>query len=201
MLKSYRVVARNPAYLSYVGMASASYAGLFAWISGASFVLQNLYGLTPFSFGLAFAIGSVGYMAGTALAARLVVRVGLDFTIGIGSGACAAGGIAMMAALALGLTSAISLVLPVALYLAGLGMVLPQSFAGALTPFPERAGTASSLLGFTQQTTAGLCGAAVGVLLGSNAWPLAAAVAAMGCATLVLWIVSRKLRAREAHKH
>jgi DHA1 family bicyclomycin/chloramphenicol resistance-like MFS transporter len=201
MLKSYRVVARNPAYLSYVGMASASYAGLFAWISGASFVLQNLYGLTPFSFGLAFAIGSVGYMAGTALAAQLVVRVGLDFTIGIGSGACAAGGIAMMAALALGLTSAISLVLPVALYLAGLGMVLPQSFAGALTPFPERAGTASSLLGFTQQTTAGLCGAAVGVLLGSNAWPLAAAVAAMGCATLVLWIVSRKLRAREAHKH
>jgi DHA1 family bicyclomycin/chloramphenicol resistance-like MFS transporter len=201
MLKSYRVVTNNPAYLSYVGMASASYAGLFAWISGASFVLQNLYGLTPFSFGLAFAIGSVGYMTGTALAARLVVRFGLDFTIGIGAGACAAGGLAMMAALALGLTSAISLVIPVALYLAGLGMVLPQSLAGALTPFPERAGTASSLLGFTQQTTAGLCGAVVGALLGSNAWPLATAVAAMGCATFVLWVTSRALRAREAHMH
>jgi DHA1 family bicyclomycin/chloramphenicol resistance-like MFS transporter len=201
MLKSYRVVARNAAYLSYVGMASASYAGLFAWISGASFVLQNLYGLTPFSFGLAFAIGSVGYMTGTALAARLVVRFGLDFTIGFGSAACAAGGLAMMAALILGLSSAISLVLPVALYLAGLGMVLPQSLAGALTPFPERAGTASSLLGFMQQTTAGLCGAVVGALLGSNAWPLAAAVAAMGCATFVLWFASRALRAREAHMH
>jgi DHA1 family bicyclomycin/chloramphenicol resistance-like MFS transporter len=201
MLKSYRVVARNAAYLSYVGMASASYAGLFAWISGASFVLQNLYGLTPFSFGLAFAIGSVGYMTGTALAARLVVRFGLDFTIGFGSAACAAGGLAMMASVALGLTSAISLVLPVALYLAGLGMVLPQSLAGALTPFPERAGTASSLLGFMQQSTAGLCGAVVGALLGSNAWPLAAAVAAMGCATFVLWFASRALRAREAHMH
>ena len=32
--------------------------------SGASFVLQNLYGLTPFNFGVAFALGSVGYMAG-----------------------------------------------------------------------------------------------------------------------------------------
>jgi DHA1 family bicyclomycin/chloramphenicol resistance-like MFS transporter len=201
MLKSYRVVARNPAYLSYLGMASSSYAGLFAWISGASFVLQNLYGLTPFSFGLAFAIGSIGYMIGATLAARLVVRVGIDFTIGIGAGACAAGGLAMMAALALGLTSAVSLVLPVALYLAGLGMVLPQSFAGALTPFPERAGTASSLLGFTQQTTAGLCGAVVGVMLGSSAWPLAAAVAAMGCATFVLWITTRALRARTAHMH
>ena len=46
----------------------------------------------------------------------------------------------------------LSIVLPVSIYLAGLGMVLPQSIAGALTPFPERAGAASSLFGFVQQT-------------------------------------------------
>src|SRR5665213_652647 len=201
MLKSYRVVARNPAYLAYLGLASTSYAGLFAWISGASFVLQNLYGLTPFNFGVAFALGSVGYLTGTALAARLVVKVGLDRTIGIGASACAAGGLIMMAVLALGLTSAASLVMPVAIYLAGLGMVLPQSFAGAMTPFPERAGAASSLLGFVQQTMAALCGAVVGTLLGANAWPLAAAVAVMGCATLLLWILTRALRARVAQPH
>ena len=71
-----------------------------------------------------------------------------------------------------------------ALYLAGLGMVLPQSIAGAMTPFPERAGAASALLGFVQQSAAALCGAVVGALLGTSAWPLAGAVAAMGCATL-----------------
>ena len=198
MLKSYRVVARNPAYLAYLGLASSSYAGLFAWISGASFVLQDLYKLTPFDFGVAFAAGSVGYMIGAALAARLVVKVGLDRTIGIGACACAAGGLVMMAALALGLTSAVSLVVPVAIYLAGLGMVLPQSFAGAMTPFPERAGAASALLGFVQQSAAALCGAVVGALLGANAWPLAAAVAVMGCATLMLWMLTRGLRARVA---
>ena len=53
-----------------------------------------------------------------------------------------------------------------------------------MTPFPERAGAASALLGFVQQSVAALCGAVVGALLGANAWPLAAAVAAMGCATL-----------------
>ena len=81
----------------------------------------------------------------------------------------------MVAAVALGLTSAVSLVLPMAIYLAGLGMVLPQSIAGAMTPFPERAGAASSLLGFIQQTVAALCGAVVGWLLGESAWPLALA--------------------------
>jgi DHA1 family bicyclomycin/chloramphenicol resistance-like MFS transporter len=88
------------------------------------------------------------------------------------------------------------LVLPVAIYLAGLGMVLPQAIAGAMTPFPERAGAASALLGFIQQCAAALCGAVVGWLLGENAWPLAAAVAAMGCATLIIWISTCALRAR-----
>ncbi len=200
MAKSYRIVARNPAYLAYLGLAATSYAGLFAWISGASFVLQGLYGLSPFAFGFAFAFGSVGYMTGSTLSARLTHRFGLDGILGIGGGAVAFGGLAMVAAVALGLTSAASLVLPIAIYLAGLGMVLPQSIAGAMTPFPERAGAASSLLGFVQQSVAALFGAIVGLLLGKTAWPLAAGVAVAGCTTLLLWIATRAVRARVA-KH
>jgi DHA1 family bicyclomycin/chloramphenicol resistance-like MFS transporter len=196
MLRSYRVVARDRAFLAYLGIGTASYAGLFAWISGASFVLQNLYGLTPFHFGFAFAIGSVGFMSGTLLAARLVGRIGIDGVLGVGSCFVTAGGLGMVVAVALGFTSALSIVLPMAVYLAGLGMVLPQSIAGALTPFPERAGAASALLGFIQQCAAATCGAAVGWLLGENAWPLAIAVAVMGCATLVIWISTRGLRRR-----
>jgi MFS transporter, DHA1 family, multidrug resistance protein len=200
MLRSYRIVARNPAYLAYLGITSASYAGLFVWISGAAFVLQDLYGLSPFDFGIAFALGSVGYMTGSALAARVVVRLGLDGVLGIGGVACAAGGLAMVAAVASGLTSPLSLVLPVAVYLAGLGMVLPQGIAGAMTPFPERAGAASSLFGFVQQSAAALCGTVVGWLLGQSAWPLAAGVAAMGCATLGLWLTTQGIR-RAVTKH
>jgi MFS transporter, DHA1 family, multidrug resistance protein len=200
MFRSYRVVARNPAYLAYLGITSASYAGLFVWISGAAFVLQDLYGLAPFDFGIAFALGSLGYMTGSALAARMVVKLGIDGVLGIGGVACAAGGLGMVAAVAFGLTSSLSLVLPVAVYLAGLGMVLPQGIAGAMTPFPERAGAASSLFGFVQQSVAALGGTIVGALLGQSAWPLAAGVAAMGCATLALWLTTHGIR-RAATKH
>jgi len=198
MLRSYRIVGRNPAYLSYLAITSASYAGLFAWISGSAFVLQDLYGLAPFDFGVAFALGSVGYMTGSLIAARLVIRLGLDGVLGLGGCACAGGGLAMVAAVACGLTSSMSLVLPMAVYLAGLGMVLPQGIAGAMTPFPERAGAASSLFGFVQQTTAAVCGATVGWFLGQSAWPLAAGVAVMGLATFGLWLTTRELRARGA---
>lgn len=200
MLRSYRIVARNRAYCAYLAITSASYAGLFAWISGSAFVLQDLYGLAPFDFGAAFALGSVGYMTGSAIAARLVVRVGLDGILGLGGFACAAGGVAMTAAVALGLMSSMSLVLPMAIYLAGLGMVLPQGIAGAMTPFPERAGAASSLFGFVQQIVAAICGTAVGWFLGQSPWPLAIGVAAMGLATFGLWLATREIRASGA-KH
>ncbi len=150
------MVARNPAYVAYTGLATTSYAGLFAWISASSFVLQNIYGLSPFNFGVTFALGSLGYMIGATVAARVVVPLGIDGTIGIGCVAMALGGFGMVAAVALALSSAYLLVLPMAVYLAGMGMVLPQSIAGAMTPFPERAGAASALLGFIQQAVAAL---------------------------------------------
>ena len=199
MLAAYRVVARHPAYLAYLALATTSYAGLFAWISGASFVLQDLYGLNPFNFGVAFALGSVGYMAGATLSARLVMRIGIDGTLGVGAAMLAIGGLGMVATVALGLKSPFLLVLPVSIYLAGLGMVLPQSIAGAMSPFPDRAGAASSLLGFIQQSGAALCGAFVGWMLGANAWPLVLTVAAMGCATFAIWLATQRLRARHAN--
>ena len=199
MVRSYRIVAGNRVYLAYLGLGSLSYAGLFAWISGASFVLQNLYGLTPFVFGCVFAVGSLGYLAGSTIAARLVSRFGLGGMSGIGAAALALGGLLACLSIALGLTSSLSLVLPVAVFLAGLGMVLPQSIAGAITPFPERAGAASSLFGFVQQTAAAVCGALVAWLLGRNAWPMVGAMALMGCATLLLWLVSRGVRRAKAH--
>ena len=195
MARGYAVVMRHPAYLADLGLAATSYAGLFAWISGASFVLQNLYGLTPFNFSVVFAVGSLGYMVGSTISARIVMRLGLDGTLGVGAATLAAGGLVMVAVVAFGLTSPFALVLPVSVYLAGLGMVLPQSIAGAMTPFPDRAGAASSLLGFIQQGAAAACGAFVGALLGHNAWPLAGAVALMGCATLMIWLATRRVRA------
>ena len=198
ILRSYRTFVRDRTFLAYSGILICAFGGLFAWISASAFVLQNLYGLTPFEFGLAFAVGSAGYLIGTWIAAHIVARVGLDRTLGLGCVAMAAGGTACVLALGLGFTSATTLVVPVAVFLAGLGLALPQAQAGALLPFPDRAGAASSLVGFSQQTAGAVVGAIVVHLLGQSAWPLAAGVAIMGCLALVLWALTRKVRARQS---
>ncbi len=95
MLRSYSVVWSSSAYRAYVAIASTAFCGLFAWICGASFVLQDLYGLTPLQFGIAFALGALGYLAGTAAAAVVVMRYGVDRLLGTGSAVMAAGGVMM----------------------------------------------------------------------------------------------------------
>jgi DHA1 family bicyclomycin/chloramphenicol resistance-like MFS transporter len=133
------------------------------------------------------------------LATRIVTRLGLDRTIGIGAVALAAGGLGAAAAVPLGTASPVWLTAAMALYATGMGLVQPQTIAGAMMPFPQRAGTASSLLGVTQMVCASLSGIIVGQLLGTSAWPVALPLALTGCATLSLWAVSRGVRAREAH--
>jgi DHA1 family bicyclomycin/chloramphenicol resistance-like MFS transporter len=81
-----------------------------------------------------------------------------------------------------------------ALYHTGLMLAMPQAVAGAMTPFPDHAGTASSLVGLVQQTCAALLGMVVGYTLGQSAWPLAGAIAAMGCLSFALWAGSRSAR-------
>ena len=193
IIRGYGIFLRHRTFRIYLAIVSASYGGLFAWISGSSFVLQDLYGLSPLLFGLVFAGATLGYGLGTLLAARLVVRIGIDRTIVCGGVALAAGGLAMAAAIALGATSPAALAVPMALYLCGLGLAMPQSMAGALMPFPERAGAASSLLGFLQQATASAIGIVVGQMLGSSALPLAAIIAAMGVLALALALFRRSM--------
>jgi DHA1 family bicyclomycin/chloramphenicol resistance-like MFS transporter len=192
----YRSVAVHPGFLANLAILTASFVGLFAWISGAPVVMQSaVYGLSPFAFGVTFAAGAAGYVLGTLLAARIVIRFGLDRLIGIGTAAMACGGLLMALVVALALSHVFWFVGAMTLYLAGIGFALPSTMAGALTPFPDRAGTASSVMGCVQQTGAAITAAAVGAYLGHSAWPVASVVAVMGCLSFVIWLSTRRVRA------
>ena len=134
-------------------------------------------------------------MTGATLAARLVLRLGLDRTMGLGVTALAAGGLGAAAVVTTHLADGVWLVVAMAVYLAGLGLSMPQAMAGALTPFPDRAGTAAALMGVVQQTAAAVVAAVVGSYLGGSAWPVAGFVVTMGCLTFLTWACTRRLRA------
>ncbi len=195
IVKGFGSVLQSRPYRAYVGLVSLAYGGLFAFISGSSFVLMGIYGLSPVQFGFSFAAGVLGFIAGTIVAQKLVMRRGLDGVMFLGV-LCLSGGGALMLALTLaGTGSSLEITLPMAIYAAGVGLTMPQGQAAAMMPFPGRAGTASSFLGICQMTFAACVGLLIGRLLTGSALPLPAVITLIGVAALVLFLATRRIRA------
>ena len=194
ILREFRSILSHPAYRVYVALCSLTYAGLFAFISGSSFVLQGIYGLDELPYAFSFAFTVAGYVAGTLLAQRLVGRHGLDRTIGAGAALMALGGAAMLILVLLRAPSSLAITGPMALYTAGVGLAMPQTIAAAMMPFGHRAGAASSLLGICQMSFAALVGAGLGQALGGSALPLTLTIAAIGATALGLFRGSAGIR-------
>lgn len=183
----FKVLLQHPRYRFYVSLSALVYSGLFTFISGSSFVLQKVYGLSVMGFSMVFSFVVLGFVTGTLVAQRAVGRLGLDRTIGLGVMALAGGGAAMMLAVWFGPGSPLEIMLPMTLYTMGVGLVMPQSMAGAMTPFPERAGAASSLLGLIQMMMAALVGTLLGQMLDwGSALPLPALILVLGGSALLV---------------
>jgi DHA1 family bicyclomycin/chloramphenicol resistance-like MFS transporter len=194
--REYRAVFASRLYRVYVALLMASHAGLFTFISAATFVLQGVYGLTPLQFGMAFGLTGLGYTAGAFTAQRIVTRLGLDGTIRIGVVLLAAAGLSMLAFMLAGVASSLSIIGPAAMYTFGHGLVQPQAQAGSSLPHPARAGAAASLGGMFQLGASALYGIAVAAALARTPLALPIGMACAGCGAAALFIATRGLRAR-----
>jgi MFS transporter, DHA1 family, multidrug resistance protein len=146
-IAAYPALFRSQRFWGYV-LASATASGaFFAFLGGASFVGERVYGLSPFGLGLAFAAPAVGYLIGNFISGRFATRIGINRMMLTGALLTTAG-LGLLTALALiGLAPAtifFGLVISVGL---GNGIMLPSANAGMLSVRPELAGSAAGLGG------------------------------------------------------
>lgn len=195
IIKGFGTLLQNRAYRVYVALTALAYGGLFAFISGSSFVLIGIHGLTPAQYGLSFGFGVLGFILGTILAQRLVGRRGMDGVIALGVACLAGGGLTMLLCVLTGFAGPFGVIVPMALYACGVGLTMPQAQASAMMPFPDRAGAASSFTGLCQMLFSACIGLLVGHALKSGALPLPLVMSAIGVAALVLFKASAAIRA------
>ena len=143
---------------------------------------------------MVFVAASGGFLIGSSIAARYVMRLGIDRTMGIGAAVLLLGGVTMTALIAADVRSAAALALPMGIYVIGMGGVFPQTIAGALVPFRHNAGAAASLASFIQQTGGALVGVIVGIVIGDSALPLAIIITLAGCLSCTIWALTRRIR-------
>jgi len=192
---TYLGLLRDRSYLGYVMIVAFAYSGIFSFISGSAFVLIGLVGLSPDQYGFCFAAIVVGYMIGTFFSGRMTKKLGLERMIQLGALVQCFGGLLGLSLYFAGILSVLSIVGPMAVFMVGTGLVLPNAQAGAIGPFPKNAGSASALLGFFQMGFAALVGIAVGHGSGASALPMVAAVALVALGALLsYWLVVRPAR-------
>jgi DHA1 family bicyclomycin/chloramphenicol resistance-like MFS transporter len=136
--------------------------GLFAMFSAAPRVFIEALQFTPIQLGLFFAGTVMIVFAAGMLATKLAPRFGLDRSIQGGLLAAATGSIAVLL-VSLFHPTFLPFLAAMSVFLLGMGIVNPLCTAQALSPFGEKAGAASALLGFWQ-----MMGAAIGVYLAAT---------------------------------
>ena len=139
--------------------------GLFAMFSAAPRVLIEGLQFSPIQLGLFFAGTVMIVFAAGMLATKLAPRFGLDRAIRIGLLLAATGSIAILA-VSIFTPGFLPFLGAMSVFLLGMGIVNPLGTAQALSPFGEKAGAASALLGFWQ-----MMGAAIGVSLAASVSP------------------------------
>lgn len=186
ILAGYAVILRSPVFLVYTAVGAASYGGLFAFISGSSFVLIRGLGVPAAWFGACFAFVVAGYLGGTIACRNLIPRLGLPRTILAGASLAAASA-TIGAALALaGVHRVAALLLPTFGYFFAHGIVFPCAQSGATSAFPDRAGAAAGLFGALIMAIAVAIGTWIGASFDGTPVPLTVTLACTALASLAI---------------
>ncbi len=169
-LRTYRSLFADRTFIALVLVAGLMFSSLFAYVSGASFVLQTGFGLDERTFGIVFGLNAAALTVCSQLNPTLIRHFGPAHVL---TGAVLVSVAAAVALLVAGLAGGplASVLVPLVVLLGAAGLAMPNTPALALTRHGEAAGTASALLGFLQFGVGALVAPLVGVL-GSTATAL-----------------------------
>jgi DHA1 family bicyclomycin/chloramphenicol resistance-like MFS transporter len=159
LVRNWWMILKNPVFLTYSALSSASFCVLFVFLASSSFVFIKLFGFSSATYGLIMFGMSTHYIAGTFLCRWLLVRHGATRTVAIAGGISLFGGTLLGMLWLSGLHSVWAVLLPFYTIAVGHGIHQPCGQTGSIVPFGKAAGTASAVNGFLMMVLAFATGA------------------------------------------
>ncbi|WP_407940262.1 multidrug effflux MFS transporter [Microlunatus sagamiharensis] len=180
-LRSFGTLLKDRLFVAVVLAAGFAGASMFAYIAGATFVLQRLFGLSAQQFSFAFGANALGIMVFGQVGARLAHRWSPHRVMALGLllNLLGSAGLAVTVLVGLGLPFLLGSLF---VMVSALGLVFPTSTALALADYPDRAGAASSLLGLGQYVMGAVVAPLVGLAGEDTAVPLG--IVAVACSVV-----------------
>lgn len=192
-LRTYRSLLRDGPFVALVFVGGTMMSAMFTYVSGSSFVLQDVYGLNERTFAIVFGLNACGIICFTQLNPVLLKRFQPEQILGAGT-LLAASAAAVLVLVTVADVGGLAAVLPpLALVIASCGLAMPNTPALALSRHGEAAGTAAALLGCIQFGVGAAISPLTGALANGTAVPMAAIMLVVtSTAALIVHTVIRR---------
>ncbi len=172
-------VLQDKNFVAFALAGALVQAGLFAYITGSPTLFIDDLGLSPKAFSVLFGVNAIGLILASQLNNWLLARHRFEHVL---RWALRVAAVAAVLLATMGLTGwgGLAVVAPLFVFIASLGLVFPNSTAGALADQGHQSGTASAVLGVIQYGGAAVASATVGVLHNVTSAPLQVTVGLCG---------------------
>lgn len=187
-LLTFKVLLGNRKFMGYALSQGFVTASMFAYISGSSFVLQNIFAVTPQVYSLIFAVNGIGIIITGQIAGRLAGKVSETKLLLSGLLLCTMGGVLLLLTILMG-GGLIPILICLFAVVSSVGIVGATSFSLAMQDQGEAAGSASALIGLIPL----LLGSCVAPLVGlggvDSALPMAIVIACTGVLSILSYLL------------
>ncbi|KTD83983.1 multidrug effflux MFS transporter [Paenibacillus etheri] len=187
-LLTFQVLLGNRKFMGYALSQGFVTASMFAYISGSSFVLQNIFAVTPQVYSLIFAVNGIGIIITGQIAGRLAGKVSETKLLLSGLLLCTMGGILLLLTILVG-GGLFPILICLFAVVSSVGIVGATSFSLAMQDQGEAAGSASALIGLIPL----LLGSCVAPLVGlggvESALPMAIVIASTGILSVLSYLL------------
>jgi DHA1 family bicyclomycin/chloramphenicol resistance-like MFS transporter len=146
VVNNFGILLKDRQFAGYTLTQAFIIAGIFAYVSGISFVYQNIYGVTPQGFSLLFGVNGIALIIGTQSVGRLSDTISEKTFLKIGL--LIANTSAALLLVAIFLKAPLFLfAVPVFFFVSSIAIISTTSFSLAMETQGHIAGSASALLG------------------------------------------------------
>jgi DHA1 family bicyclomycin/chloramphenicol resistance-like MFS transporter len=155
---SYGALLASRIFLGYTLAVCFAFGCTFVFNSVSPFYFIEARHMTPPEFAVVYGAVTIGYGVSSYAAAKVTPKVGIERTILMGGVISLAGAVALCAAVFASEGTVLEICIAMVVVALGSGFIFANAIAGAIGPYPEKAGAASGLSGFLQMATASLAG-------------------------------------------
>ncbi len=194
LYQNFKIIISNKRFILNVICGGFVLGGVVSFLNSSSGILLQYYGVKPTTFGLMYSLVMLGYGVSALINQKLLDLAGSKRVMLIGSILVAFSGILMLSMNLIQFDHPLAIILPMFIYMIGFAFVWPITVSACLQPFPEKAGAASSLQGFIQNTMSAVFSGLLALTFNGTPMPLCIALLIAGILTVITCLLSNTIK-------